>query len=302
MTTVESTGSAEPVGQQGALVDIRQQPRAGGQRLARRRGARRLHRRDGGRRPGRHRMALDPAGRHPARGHHARGGAPGAGLSGPILRPLRRHGRPSGVLGGAAPHAQATGERASPQFRDRPPQGQRCGRQPGRDRGDRGLAGRRHREGDLRGRQLRELRLGAGGVGAASRGDQPSLRRHHRTPERPCAAPPTSSRPSWPGRSRNGWPSRGSRSSRFASRTWPTQRRSRRRCCVGNRPTRSWRRATRIVEGAVGMVEMALSRLSEGGVVSLDEERTASMVSNLMVVLCGDQPPSPVVNAGSLYT
>jgi membrane protease subunit (stomatin/prohibitin family) len=59
---------------------------------------------------------------------------------------------------------------------------------------------------------------------------------------------------------------------------------------------------SRIVEGAVGMVEMALDRLSEGGVVSLDEERTASMVSNLMVVLCGDQPPSPVVNTGTLYT
>src|ERR1700691_2336704 len=59
---------------------------------------------------------------------------------------------------------------------------------------------------------------------------------------------------------------------------------------------------SRIVEGAVGMVEMALNRLNEGGVVSLDEERTASMVSNLMVVLCSDQPPSPVVNTGSLYT
>ena len=59
---------------------------------------------------------------------------------------------------------------------------------------------------------------------------------------------------------------------------------------------------SRIVEGAVGMVEMALNRLAQGGVVSLDEERTASMVSNLMVVLCGDQPPSPVVNTGSLYT
>jgi regulator of protease activity HflC (stomatin/prohibitin superfamily) len=59
---------------------------------------------------------------------------------------------------------------------------------------------------------------------------------------------------------------------------------------------------SRIVEGAVGMVEMALNRLTENGVVTLDEERTASMVSNLMVVLCGDQPPSPVVNAGSLYT
>ncbi len=59
---------------------------------------------------------------------------------------------------------------------------------------------------------------------------------------------------------------------------------------------------SRIVEGAVGMVEMALDRLTESGVVTLDEERTAAMVSNLMVVLCGDQPPSPIVNAGSLYT
>jgi regulator of protease activity HflC (stomatin/prohibitin superfamily) len=59
---------------------------------------------------------------------------------------------------------------------------------------------------------------------------------------------------------------------------------------------------SRIVEGAVGMVEMALAQLAEHDVVELDEERKASMVSNLMVVLCGDQPPSPVVNAGSLYT
>ncbi|MGH3508796.1 MAG: SPFH domain-containing protein [Nocardioidaceae bacterium] len=59
---------------------------------------------------------------------------------------------------------------------------------------------------------------------------------------------------------------------------------------------------SQIVEGAVGMVELALARLTEHGVVELDEERKASMVSNLMVVLCGDQPPSPVVNTGSLYT
>lgn len=59
---------------------------------------------------------------------------------------------------------------------------------------------------------------------------------------------------------------------------------------------------TRIVEGAVGMVELALARLTENGVVALDEERTAAMVSNLMVVLCGDQPASPIVNAGSLYS
>jgi regulator of protease activity HflC (stomatin/prohibitin superfamily) len=59
---------------------------------------------------------------------------------------------------------------------------------------------------------------------------------------------------------------------------------------------------SRIVEGAVGMVQMALARLSEEEVVELDEERRAAMVSNLMVVLCGDQPPSPVVNAGTLYS
>jgi regulator of protease activity HflC (stomatin/prohibitin superfamily) len=59
---------------------------------------------------------------------------------------------------------------------------------------------------------------------------------------------------------------------------------------------------SRIVDGAVGMVDMALSRLDERGIVELDEERKAAMVSNLMVVLCGDQPPSPVVNTGSIYT
>jgi regulator of protease activity HflC (stomatin/prohibitin superfamily) len=59
---------------------------------------------------------------------------------------------------------------------------------------------------------------------------------------------------------------------------------------------------SRIVEGSVGMVEMALGRLEEHGIVELDEERKAAMVSNLLVVLCADQPASPVVNTGSLYT
>ena len=58
---------------------------------------------------------------------------------------------------------------------------------------------------------------------------------------------------------------------------------------------------SRIVEGAVGMVEMALKRLSEHDVIDLDEERKAAMVSNLMVVLCGDRGTQPIVNAGSLY-
>ncbi|HEY4325747.1 MAG TPA: SPFH domain-containing protein [Mucilaginibacter sp.] len=56
-----------------------------------------------------------------------------------------------------------------------------------------------------------------------------------------------------------------------------------------------------IVEGAVGMVEMALARLSEKKIVDLDEERKAAMVSNLLVVLCGDRSVNPVVNTGTLY-
>ncbi|MBI3129951.1 MAG: SPFH domain-containing protein [Acidobacteria bacterium] len=57
----------------------------------------------------------------------------------------------------------------------------------------------------------------------------------------------------------------------------------------------------RIVEGAVGMVEMALERLEKGGHVALDEERKAAMVSNLLVVLCSERAAAPVVNTGTLY-
>lgn len=56
-----------------------------------------------------------------------------------------------------------------------------------------------------------------------------------------------------------------------------------------------------IVEGAVGMVEMALAKLSEQNIVELDEERKAAMVSNLLVVLCGNKDAQPVVNSGSIY-
>jgi regulator of protease activity HflC (stomatin/prohibitin superfamily) len=56
-----------------------------------------------------------------------------------------------------------------------------------------------------------------------------------------------------------------------------------------------------IVEGAVGMVEMALAKLSERNIVELDDERKAAMVSNLLVVLCGEKNVSPIVNAGSIY-
>ena len=58
---------------------------------------------------------------------------------------------------------------------------------------------------------------------------------------------------------------------------------------------------TRIVEGAVGMVEMALDRLGQNKVVELDEDRKAAMVSNLLVVLCGEHAATPVLNTGTLY-
>ena len=57
----------------------------------------------------------------------------------------------------------------------------------------------------------------------------------------------------------------------------------------------------KIVDGAVSMVEMALKKLSDNGIVELDEERKAAMVSNLLVVLCGNKDAQPVVNSGSLY-
>jgi len=57
----------------------------------------------------------------------------------------------------------------------------------------------------------------------------------------------------------------------------------------------------KIVEGAVGMVQLALQRLEEQNVVDLDEERKAAMVSNLLVVLCSEQATQQVVNTGSLY-
>lgn len=57
----------------------------------------------------------------------------------------------------------------------------------------------------------------------------------------------------------------------------------------------------KIVDGAVGMVEMALHKLSEKDIVELDNEKKAAMVSNLMVVLCGEKAATPIVNTGTLY-
>jgi hypothetical protein len=58
---------------------------------------------------------------------------------------------------------------------------------------------------------------------------------------------------------------------------------------------------SRIVEGAVGMVEMALEKLEEHKTIQLDDERKTAMVSNLLVVLCGESETKPVINTGTLY-
>jgi hypothetical protein len=58
---------------------------------------------------------------------------------------------------------------------------------------------------------------------------------------------------------------------------------------------------TKIVEGAVGMVELALEALSKKEIVHLDEDKKAAMVSNLMVVLCGEKGATPILNTGTLY-
>ena len=55
------------------------------------------------------------------------------------------------------------------------------------------------------------------------------------------------------------------------------------------------------MEGAVGMVQMALDKLNENDIVELDEERKAAMVSNLLVVLCGNKDAQPIVNSGTIY-
>ena len=133
------------------------------------------------------------------------------------------------------------------------------------------------------------LRRGAGRGGAAARRDEPPVRRRAtraRTTLR-GSTEQVSRRARRRGR-RSASRSPGSRSSRRASRTSPTPPRSRRRCCSASRPARSSPPARRSWKARCRMVEIALARLEQDDVVTLDEERKAPMVSNLLVVLCGD--------------
>ena len=197
-------------------------------------------------------------------------------------------------------HRQAQGLAAGAQLRVGPAEGLRRRRQPGRDRGGRGLPGHRLGQGALRGRRPRAVRRGPGRDG----GTAP----RHQLPVRVARG-----RPAEPARQRRGQPGahhRAARAGRARRRRGardagsPTSRtppRSPRRCSPGSRPTRSWRPASRSSRVRSAWCSNALDQLREQNVVDLDEERKAQMVSNLLVVLCGDRATQPVVNTGTLY-
>lgn len=90
------------------------------------------------------------------------------------------------------------------------------------------------------------------------------------------------------------------RPSKFASVTSRMRLRSLRSCCDASKRA-PWPPRSLIVDDAVGMVELALGRLTERGIVDLDAVRKAAMISNLPVVHCSDQPVSPIVDTGSSY-
>ena len=264
MSTVESPRPSGPVGHQGARVEIAQRPAFAVNGWFGVRGARGLRVRRGTSPAARPRAALAAArcvfvaGRHLAGGRAAR-----ADLGGPVLRQLRRHGAPPGLLVGAAADGAPQGQRAGPQLRDQPPQGQRRRRQPGRDRGDRGLAGRRHRA-------SRRTPSTTTRTSSRCRPSRPCATSPPATPtttpaarEPRCAGRPTSSPASSPTRSPSGSPIAGVevvevRISHLAYAQEIAQAMLRRQQANAVVAARS-----RIVEGAVGMVEMALNRLAE---------------------------------------
>ena len=163
------------------------------------------------------------------------------------------------------------------------------------------LEGRRHGRGALRSGQLRELRPRAERVGAAQHGDQLPVRRARRRGAMSLrghtAAIADHLRKEIQDRlARAGVEVVEARISHLAYAPEIAAAMLQRQQAGAIIAARS-----RIVEGAVGMVEMALDMLSKKNVVTLDEERKAAMVSNLLVVLCGERDTQPVVNAGTLH-
>ena len=150
--------------------------------------------------------------------------------------------------------------------------------------------------------RLRKLRARAERSGAAPDGDELSVRSARGSQGRAALALARDQRTPEATRSRSGWQRAGvtvleARVSHLAYAPEIAQAMLQRQQAAAIIAAR-----TRIVEGAVTMVHMALEQLAEKGVVQLDEERKAAMVSNLLVVLCGERGTQPVVNTGTLYS
>ena len=191
---------------------------------------------------------------------------------------------------------------ARAQLRERQAEGQRPRRQPDRDRGGRRLARRRHRRGRLRGRRLPELRQGADRGRRAQPGDELPVRRPRGRPDvaarqhgRGRGAPEEGD----PGAARR---RRASRCSRRASATWRTRRRSPQAMLQRQQARRDHRGASadRRRRGRHGR-DGARACCRSASIVELDNERKAAMVSNLLVVLCGERSTQPIINTGTIY-
>ena len=170
---------------------------------------------------------------------------------------------------------------------------------PDRDRRGRRLAGRRHRGGGVPGRRLQQLREGADRVGAAQPGDELQLRRARRHADvaarhTPPAVAEHLKKEIQDRLARAGVEVMEARISHLAYAPEIAQAMLQRQQAGAIIAARQ-----RIVEGAVGMVEMALDMLSQRDIVALDNERKAAMVSNLLVVLCGERSTQPIINTGT---
>ena len=219
----------------------------------------------------------------------------------PALRRLPGNGAHDRIALGEPLRHSPTGLGEDPQQGDPDGEGQRCRRQPHRDRRRRRMAGARHRPCDLRGRGLRRLRQYpergralrhvANGHPYDNAGSDALSLRDHTDEVAGQLATEIAARvvPA-------GVDVIEARITRLSYAPEIAQVMLQRQQAGAVIAARS-----RIVDGAVGMVQMALARLADEGIVELDEERKAAMVSNLLVVLCGDRGTQPIVNTGSLY-
>ena len=236
-----------------------------------------------------HRLRLLHASAEPGRGDH------------PVRRLSGHRPRDRPALGHAMDDAQE-GCRARQQLHFRQDQGQRPARQSDRDGGTDRLACCRHGAGAVRRRRLPHLRERAGRSGDPDHRLALSLRRFRAPRSHAARQSRRGRRRAAQGIDRAARGRRASPSTNAASRTSPMRRRSPGRCSAGSRRRPSSRRARPSSKARSEWSKWRSKCSSEKNVVELDDERRAAMVSNLMVVLCGERDTQPVVNTGTLYT